>query len=120
MWKAAFVTLCLVVVGCDIPDAPKPGPNQRHELRAPNNKDVPAARDADSLNRMMKLVQANDIVGLTQLESSGSIFTVPSGTEVKVISPGLFTSETRIANGNRAGQIAFVAADFVKPITTAR
>jgi hypothetical protein len=64
-------------------------------------------------DRMMKLVTAKDDVGLTDLVLSGLVYMVPSGTKVRLIDKGIFTSEVRILEGQHQNKAGLVIAEFV-------
>lgn len=73
---------------------------------------VAASRDA--YDRMWKLMQAKDTVGLTRMALVGQVWTIQNETPCLVIDPGLTVCEVRLLDGDWDGEAGFVSRAFVK------
>jgi hypothetical protein len=72
--------------------------------------------DPESANRISRLANAKDSIGLAQMERQGKLFIVEDGTRVRVIgSSGFASLEVRIESGAHFGQSGVVPYEFVKP-----
>ncbi len=70
--------------------------------------------DESTHKESLKLVTANDEVGLEQMERQGRIFVVPAGTTAVLLEGGLFTSRVRIRSGQHSGKAGYITSDFVQ------
>lgn len=66
-----------------------------------------------NFDRAMQLAVAHDTTGISKMVLSGDIFTVPSGTQVRVIGKNFPKTEVRIMDGDSAGLSGWVPAEFV-------
>jgi hypothetical protein len=82
-------------------------------LRASVGGEVPVALNEEVHERMVKLAVAKDDIGFAQLMHTGLVWTVPSGTQVRVIDPGFLSYEVRLMSGERTGQSCIVASEYV-------
>lgn len=66
-----------------------------------------------NFDRATQLAVAKDITGISQMVLAGDIFTVPSGTQVRVISKDFPKTEVRIMDGDSVGLSGWVPYEFV-------
>ena len=99
------------------------GPNARRAstgevttISVPDGGDVPVAVSQKAYDRFAKLSGANDREGAEQMGAMGLLWLLSSGTRVRVISPGIMSSEVRVLDGPRAGHSCILAAEFVDRI----
>jgi len=64
-------------------------------------------------DRLTKLSNAKDEVGIKKMVLSGLAFVVPSGTKARIISKGFMTSEVRIMEGERFGKSGFLPSEYL-------
>ncbi|MBD3675517.1 MAG: hypothetical protein HUJ26_18545 [Planctomycetaceae bacterium] len=76
------------------------------------------AINEEAHDRLMELSLAEDYVGIEQLIDAGLVWTVPNGTKCKVISPGVFTYEVRLMEGEYYGVAGIVNSERVARIGT--
>lgn len=99
----------------------KPEPQQIRESTYPSIGDavvitaeVVLGSTEENHKEALKLLRANDEVGLTQMEFQGRLFLVDRGTEGKLLEGGFFTMRVRITTGPHAGKAGYITSDFVK------
>ncbi|MHC4089172.1 MAG: hypothetical protein ACYSVY_02655 [Planctomycetota bacterium] len=85
-------------------------------LRTDDSGPVPVAASKADYDRFSELCRANDLTGIDQMMLVGRVWTVPSGTECRVISRSWGTYEVRILDGLFAGQSCFVSYHFVADV----
>lgn len=95
------------------PTVKRPGTGENGRLRVDNGGDVPFATSQVAYDRLVQFAVANDDLGTRQLFLAGLAGTTPTGTQCRVIRPGIFNYEVRILDGLHKGALAFVASDFV-------
>lgn len=72
---------------------------------------VPKWEDSDELN---KYLLARDTQGILNMHRAGKAFSVESGTEAKMLAPGIVAHELRILTGDQAGKQGFLSTDYVQ------
>ncbi len=82
-------------------------------LRMTASDDVVVASSQAAYDRLVELSVARDNEGIMQLMIADLAWTVPNGTKCRVINPGIFVTEARILDGESAGRLCFVAAEWV-------
>lgn len=70
--------------------------------------------DESAHKEALRLLRANDEVGLTQMELQGRLFMVEGETEALLLEGGLFTYRVRIQSGPHTGKAGIITRDFVK------
>jgi hypothetical protein len=78
------------------------------------NSFVTMSASADVEDRLMKLSAAGDVHGVNDLMNAGLVWTVPNGTEVIVISRGIFKSEVKVQSGDFAGRYGWVSSERIR------
>lgn len=81
-------------------------------LHSPTGE-VPFGTTQEAFDRMLELAIAGDDTGTRRLVVAGLVGFVDNGTMCKVIKPGIFNYEVRIANGKHSGTLAFIASEHV-------
>lgn len=77
------------------------------------NDTIPVAKNEKVYSRLVTLASANDLTGIDQLHLTGSIWSEPSGTKVRIIDAGFITSEIRVLSGRYSGRDCIVATRFI-------
>jgi hypothetical protein len=72
------------------------------------------ASDEETLSRVTRLSLADDKEGIVELMLSGRLAMLKEGTKVRVIDPGIFTSEIRALSGSVKGRSGFVVSEAIK------
>lgn len=99
----------------------KPKQDQTSESRFPSVGDrviitteMLLGVDDASHTEALRLLRANDEIGLTQMEQQGRMFVVQSGTEGLLLEGGFLTKRVRILSGPHSGKAGYITSDFVK------
>lgn len=95
------------------PQASRPMTGEEGRLRS-GSADVLVAVDEDSFSKLIDSGVARDNEGLVLLIASGKVFRVPSGTKVRVLSPGFLKSEVRVLEGDHYARSGFVPVEWVE------
>lgn len=74
---------------------------------------VLVAVDKPAFEALTKAAAAKDNEGMAELLLRGRVFSVPSGTRVRMIDIGLFKSEVRILDGDHYAESGWVPAEWV-------
>lgn len=75
---------------------------------------VPVAINEAAFNDWTKARVAKDKTGMTFLLASGRIFSVDTGTKVRVIDQAYLIRKIRILSGEKEGASGWVSADYLK------
>ncbi len=76
--------------------------------------DVVVCTSEDAYDEFLKLAIAEDYLGMAQMEASGRLFRVPSGTKAHVIDTGFEKREVRIMDGEHFGRSGWVTSSLVR------
>jgi hypothetical protein len=82
-------------------------------IAIPNSNEVWVSVDMETRGRLDKLIAAKDTDGVAQLLAAGRVLMMPARTRVRILDPGIFTTEVRILNGPHAGRSGFISTDWV-------
>ncbi|QDT76354.1 DUF4339 domain-containing protein [Lacipirellula limnantheis] len=82
-------------------------------LAVPGQSEVYVCVTESAFSRFVELAVAKDYLGMAEMELAGQVFTVPSGTKVKVIGRGFLKREVRVMEGQHIGGSGFVPQEFV-------
>ncbi|TFZ82127.1 hypothetical protein [Candidatus Macondimonas diazotrophica] len=72
------------------------------------------ADNEQAYGAFMKLAIAKDYLGMAQMEASGSLFSVPSGTKARIIDRGFERRLVRIMEGKHFGRSGWVVLSLLK------
>lgn len=75
---------------------------------------VLVAANQNAYDRMQKLAQAGDKVGLSRMALVGQVWTIQNETPCLGIDPGFSIVEVRLLDGDWDGEAGFVSRAFVK------
>ena len=79
-----------------------------------DDPEVLIAVDEESYEALGKAFLAKDWVGIQQLSTQNSIFSVPRNTKVLVIDSGFGKRKVRILEGEYSGQAGWITMEFLK------
>ena len=77
------------------------------------------ATDEDAFDAFTKAATRRDEYGVAELVLRGKLFTVPTGTRVRVIDMGGFLGsrlQVRVMEGAQVGRSGWIATEFVKAL----
>lgn len=75
---------------------------------------IPVASNLESFKKMIDSSVSNDIIGYTNLKSSGQLFNVESGTDVLILDSKINKRQVRILEGKYYGKSGWVPYEWVR------
>jgi uncharacterized protein DUF4339 len=72
------------------------------------------ASDYESYKRVTRLSVAGDAQGIGQMEANGNVSVITGNPHVRIVTPGIFSSEVRIMDGPNAGKMVTVDNEALK------
>jgi len=103
-----------LTLGCGGISETTPAVGSEAFIRVPNLDTVQLAVDKESSEMWIKACVAKDYIGMVELEASGRIFTVPSGTKVLVIDSSFAIRKVRVLEGDAFGKSGWLPYEWVK------
>lgn len=82
-------------------------------VEVPGESDVWLSVDEQTADRLTQLSTARDEAGIRQLMAAGRVLVVPAKTKVRVLAPGLLTTEVRILEGTHEGKSGLIPSEWV-------
>ena len=73
------------------------------------------AADEEAYDLMTEAAVARDELGLRDLAARDRIYSVPEGTEVRVLDLGFLSTKVRVQEGEHMGRVGWQAREFVVP-----
>lgn len=83
-------------------------------IRSSSADIVLVASSQNAYDRMQKLAQAGDTVGISRMALVGQVWPIQNNTPCLVIDPGSTVCEVRLLDGDWNGEAGFVSRAFVK------
>jgi hypothetical protein len=93
--------------------ATQPHPDAHHEARMGDVEHIPVAATRFDHARLVKLAEAKDTLGFTEMERRGRLFLVPSGTGILVIDRTPDLCEVRVLEGEHRGKSGWLHSECV-------
>ncbi len=83
-------------------------------LRSDDGGSIPVAANKASYDKLSKYAARGDVAAFAGLFADGLAWEIKSGTRVREVDPGIFSSEVEILAGKYKGKRGLVAAEFLK------